>query len=96
MSEAGDQAAYARLCVSADGRRWADVSPPVARIEVEDHEYLTDQATIVLDDHVGLLADASFEHLRVRVTMGWQAQRAEIFEGEVASARPISSRRCSP
>jgi phage protein D len=92
MSEAGDQAAYARLCVSADGSRWVDVSAPVSKIDVEDHEYLTDQATIVLDDHVGLLADASFEHLRVRITLGWQAQRAEIFEGEVASSRPITQR----
>jgi phage protein D len=92
MSEAGDQAAYAGLSVSADGRRWVDVSAPVARIDVEDNEYLTDQATIVLDDHVGLLADVSFEHLRVRITLGWQAQRAEIFEGEVASSRPITQR----
>lgn len=87
----GEESAVAELLMSADGNQWRDISPPVQSVDVEDHDRLTDKATIVLDDNTGVLADASFEGLEVRLTMGWQAEKAGIFEGEVTSARVVAA-----
>ncbi|MFL6120433.1 hypothetical protein [Actinophytocola sp.] len=91
MSGPADETAVALLRVSADGRDWREVSPPVQSVDVEDHDRLTDKATIVLDDNTGVLADASFEGLEVRLTMGWQAEPATIFEGEIIGSRVIAA-----
>jgi hypothetical protein len=90
VSKPGDESAIAVLRVSADGATWVDVSAPVQSVDVEDHDRLTDKVVIVLDDNTGLLADASFEGLRVRVGMGWQAEQATVFEGVVTSARVLA------
>jgi len=85
-----DEAALGELLVSVDRRDWRDVSAPLQSIEVEDHDTLTDKATIVLDDHTGALAGVHFEGLYVRVALGWQAQSATIFEGEVTGNRVLA------
>ena len=90
MSTPADEAAVAELLVSADGSDWRDVSSPLQSVDVEDHDRLTDKATIVLDDNTGLLADASFEGLEIRVALGWQAEKETIFEGEVTGARVVA------
>ena len=82
-----DEVATAVLRVSADGADWRDVSPPLQSVDVEDHDRLTDKATVVLDDDTGLLAHASFEGLRVRVALGWHQEQRTIFEGDVTSSR---------
>lgn len=87
----GEDSAVAELKMSADGKDWRDVSPPVQSVDVEDHDRLTDKATIVLDDNTGILADASFEGLEVQLTMGWQAEKATIFEGVVTGTRVIAA-----
>ncbi|GAA4699549.1 hypothetical protein [Phytohabitans rumicis] len=90
MAEASDKSPVGEVEVSLDRTDWRDVSPPVQSIEIEDHDQLTDKATIVLDDHTGALAGAGFEGLFVRLTLGWQAQPAAIFEGEITSARVLA------
>ena len=91
MATPADEAAVAELHVSADGSDWRDVSAPLQSLDVEDHDRLTDKATIVLDDNTGLLGDASFEGLEVRLTLGWGPDDKEtIFEGVVTSARVIA------
>ncbi|MGY1694623.1 hypothetical protein ACI780_06870 [Geodermatophilus sp. SYSU D00814] len=90
MSSASDEAAIATLQVSADGSDWRDVSAPVRSVDIEDHDRLTDKATVVLDDDTGLLADLSFEGLVVRLAVGWQAEQAPIFEGVVTSTRVLA------
>ncbi|WP_432949912.1 hypothetical protein ACQPXM_17710 [Kribbella sp. CA-253562] len=91
MGTPGDETAVAELWMSVDGKDWRDVSSPVQSVDVEDHDRLTDKATVVLDDNTGVLADASFEGLEVRITLGWKAQRAKIFEGVVSAARVIAA-----
>ncbi|MEV0248484.1 hypothetical protein AB0H76_17935 [Nocardia sp. NPDC050712] len=86
-----EDTAIALLAMSADGKDWRDVSPPVASVDVEDHDRLTDKATVILDDNTGVLADASFEGLELRLTLGWQAHPAMIFEGVVSAARVIAA-----
>jgi hypothetical protein len=87
-----DEAAIGELWVSVDLRDWREVSGPLQSIEVEDHDTLTDKATIVLDDHTGALAGVHFEGLYVRVALGWQARSASatIFEGQVTGHRVLA------
>ena len=87
-----DESAAGGILVSADGSAWHEVSAPVSSIDVEDHEYLTDKATILLDDHTGVLAHASFEGLELRVRLGWNLDRQTIFEGVVTGARSVTQR----
>jgi hypothetical protein len=90
MSVPGDEAAVGQVEVSADGTDWRDISPTITSINVEDHDRLTDQAKIVLDDPMGILAHGSFEGLRVRIALGWMAEHATIFEGDVTAAKAIT------
>lgn len=90
MTDAHDEAAIGQVCVSADHSDWRDISPPVRSIDVEDHEFLTDKATIILDDHTGVLSHASFEGLEVRVVLGWNNEKATIFEGVVSGSRAVT------
>lgn len=91
MGGPGDDSAVAELSVSADGQDWRDVSPPIVSVDIEDHDRLTDKATVVLDDNTGVLADVSFEGVEVRLTLGWQAEKATIFEGVVTGSRVIAA-----
>ncbi|WP_326772965.1 hypothetical protein [Streptomyces sp. NBC_01445] len=93
MGDASDESTVAVFLVSADGKDWRDVSAPVRSIAVEDHDRLTDKAVVVLDDATGLLADAAFEGLQVRLTLGWRSQYATLFEGEIMSARVVAGAR---
>jgi phage protein D len=90
MSAPADESAIAELQVSVDGKDWRSVSAPLQSVDVEDHDRLTDKATVVLDDHTGVLADASFEGLVIRLTLGWGKEKDTIFEGVVTSARVIA------
>jgi phage protein D len=93
MASPQDETAFGEVTVSADGKNWRNVSPVAHSIDVEDHEFLTDKATILLDDHTGVLAHASFEGLELRVRLGPNETTSEtIFEGVVASARAVTSR----
>jgi hypothetical protein len=91
MSSASDEAAVGIVKVSADGKDWRDVSPPVTSIDIEDHEHLTDKASIVFDDQTGVLAHASMEGVRVRVRLGWQTEQVTVFEGIVTEGRSVTS-----
>jgi len=90
MSTPSDEAAVAQVLVSADGTDWRDISSVITSVNVEDHEMLTDQALIVIDDSMGILAHASFEGLKVQTTLGWVAEKATIFEGDVTAAKAIT------
>ncbi|MBE8516892.1 hypothetical protein ILP97_05070 [Amycolatopsis sp. H6(2020)] len=90
MAQPQDEAATAVVTMSADGTEWRDVSPPLASVEVEDDDRLTDKATIVFDDSTSVLAHLSFEGLFVRIAMGWRTETATIFEGVVSSARVLA------
>lgn len=78
------------VLVSADGSDWRDVTAPVYWINVEDDDRLTDKAVVVFDDTTGLLADASFEGLELRVAFGEPDRQTYIFEGVVAGSRVLA------
>ncbi|GAB2679004.1 hypothetical protein [Nocardia goodfellowii] len=86
-------AVTATVLVSADGTDWRDVSAPLAAVTVEDDDRITDQAVIRFDDSTGVLADASFEGLEVRVGFGASATPTYIFEGVVMAARMLAAPR---
>lgn len=90
MAKSGDDAAFVDFQVSVDGDKWVGVSSAVQSVDVEDHDRLTDKAVIVLDDSTGMLAHASFEGLLTRVTLGWQAEHAAVFEGIINSSRVLA------
>jgi hypothetical protein len=81
----------ATVLVSADGSDWRDVSAPVYAVNVEDDDRLTDKAVIRLDDNTGVLANASFEGLELRVAFGEPDHRTYIFEGVVVSSRVLAT-----
>ncbi|MFC9894497.1 hypothetical protein ACFVMC_12450 [Nocardia sp. NPDC127579] len=86
-------AATARVLVSADGSDWRDISAPLVAVTVEDDDRITDQAVIRLDDSTGVLADASFEGLEVRVGFGETSMPTFVFEGVVMAARMLAAPR---
>lgn len=77
----------ATVLVSADGADWRDVSAPVYWVNVEDDDRLTDKVVVRFEDTTGLLADASFEGLEVRIALGDNDNRTYVFEGAVTGAR---------
>ncbi|WP_046733775.1 hypothetical protein [Streptomyces humi] len=81
-----NRAAYATVQVGLDPRELHDVTVPVWSITVEDHDRLTDEAKVVLDDPTGVLAHALFEGLVIRIDMGRRMQHAPLFEGVVVSS----------
>jgi len=87
----GAPAVAATVLVSADGSDWRDVSAPVFAVNVEDDDRLTDKAVIRLDDSTGVLADAAFEGLELRVAFGDPDHQTYVFEGVVASSRVLAT-----
>ncbi|MFN7997428.1 MAG: hypothetical protein U0Q18_27675 [Bryobacteraceae bacterium] len=69
--------------VNIGGVDWDDA---VASVEVEDHDRLIDQATILLRDRVGASHDVVAQGQRVKIEMGWDDSHAVIFEGIVQRA----------
>lgn len=92
MAKQNDTTPACQLSMSADGKDWRDLTPPLRSVDVEDHDRLTDKATIVFDDPGGALAHASFEGLTVRVALGWGDRTVTIFEGVIAGHRVIATR----
>ncbi|HEX5368531.1 MAG TPA: hypothetical protein VFY10_03870 [Dehalococcoidia bacterium] len=90
MSAVKSDTAAAQVLVSVDGKDWRDISSPLQSVEIEDHDSLTDQAKLVLDDNTGLLAHASFEGLLIRVGLGYGSTTPLIFEGIITAARIIT------
>jgi hypothetical protein len=90
MAQASDDAAFIDFQVSVKGDKWVGVSSAVQSVDVEDHDRLTDKAVIVLDDSTGMLSHASFEGLLTRVTLGWRAENAAVFEGIINSSRMLA------
>jgi hypothetical protein len=83
--------ATATVLVSADGSDWRDVSAPLYWVNVEDDDRLTDKAVVRLDDTTGVLADASFEGLELRVAFGEYDHQTYIFEGVVTRSRVFAT-----
>ncbi len=81
----------ATVLVSADGADWRDVTAPVYQVNVEDDDRLTDKAVVRLDDSTGMLADASFEGLEMRIALGDNDMRTYIFEGVVIGATVLAT-----
>ncbi|MFF3450534.1 hypothetical protein ACFYXJ_25720 [Streptomyces sp. NPDC002667] len=81
-----NRAAFVTVRIGTGPADLADVTVPVRSVAVEDHDRLTDEAKVVLDDPSGVLAHASFEGLVVQLTMGRLMQHAALFEGVVVSA----------
>jgi phage protein D len=90
MTDAKANTAAARIEISVDGKDWRDISPPLQSLEIEDHDSLTDQAKLVLDDNTGLLANASFEGLLIRIGVGYGEKTPLIFEGVITAARIVT------
>ena len=90
MSAVKNDTAAAQVLVSADGKDWRDITAPLQSLEIEDHDTLTDQAKLVLDDNTGLLAHASFEGLLIRLGLGYGNTTPLIFEGVITAARIIT------
>ena len=59
---------------------WDDA---VASIEVEDHDRLIDQTTVVLRDHIGAHHDVVAPGQRMKVELGWKGASSVLFEGTV-------------
>jgi phage protein D len=90
MTDVKDDKAAAQVLVSADGKDWRDITSPLQSVEIEDHDTLTDQAKLVLDDNTGLLSHASFEGLLIRIGLGYGTKTPLIFEGLITGARIIT------
>jgi phage protein D len=60
-----------------------DISADVRSLDVEDHDRLTDQATIVLNDPSMTTAEVPREGQRVLIELGWSCAHAVVFEGVV-------------
>jgi phage protein D len=91
MADIKSDSANAQILVSADGKKWHDITAPLQSIEIEDHDTLTDQAKVILDDNTGLLSHASYEGLRMRLGLGYGASTQLIFEGEITAARIVTT-----
>ena len=86
-----DEAATAIVTVSADGTRFVDISAPITSVDIEDHDRLSDKATVIFDDHTAMLAQLSFEGLHVRIGLGWYAETQMIFEGIVTESKVLAT-----
>jgi phage protein D len=91
MADVKSDSANAQLLVSADGKKWHGITAPLQSIEIEDHDTLTDQAKVVLDDNTGLLSHASYEGLRMRTGLGYGTSTKLIFEGVITAARIVTT-----
>jgi phage protein D len=60
-----------------------DITADVRSVDVEDHDRLTDQATIVLHDPSMTAAEVPREGQRVVIELGWSCAHAVVFEGIV-------------
>ncbi|MFF3407477.1 hypothetical protein ACFYW8_14985 [Streptomyces sp. NPDC002742] len=85
-----NRAPFATVRIGTGPGDLADVTVPVRSVAVEDHDRLTDEAKVVLDDPTGVLAHALFEGLVVRLDLGRQMQHAALFEGVVVSSRVLA------
>ncbi|ONI92917.1 hypothetical protein ALI22I_01185 [Saccharothrix sp. ALI-22-I] len=86
-----ENVATATVLVSADGSDWRDVSAPLHSLNVEDDDRLTDKAIVRFADTTGLLADASFEGLELRVALDESGGPTFIFEGVVTASRIVAT-----
>lgn len=78
-----DERAYAMVRVEG-----ADVSAQVWSIDVEDVDRGSDKATLVMDDPDSTNADALREGLSLTIELGWETERAAVFEGCVQRVEP--------
>jgi hypothetical protein len=55
----------------------------VERVEVEDDDRLIDKALVVFDDPAGVATATMLEQRRIVIELGWDSERARVFEGLV-------------
>lgn len=60
-----------------------DITADVRAVDVEDHDRLIDQATIVLNDPSMTAAEVPREGQHVLIELGWSSAHAVVFEGVV-------------
>src|SRR5262249_53878220 len=60
-----------------------DITADVRSVNVEDHDRLTDEATIVLKSPSMTTAEVPREGQRVLIDLGWNCAHAVVFEGVV-------------
>ncbi len=85
-----DERAYAMVRVEG-----ADVSDQVWSIDVEDVDRGSDKATLVMDDPNSTNADALREGLSLTIELGWETERAAVFEGCLRQRRPRCRQRAT-
>ena len=66
-----------------NGSQSYDLTRGVQSVTVEDHDRLADKATVVLNDSIGVSADAFQNGQEIKVDMGWASEHAVVFEGVI-------------
>jgi hypothetical protein len=72
-----DERAYAKVMIE----KQADLKDQVWSINVEDYDRAIDKATLVMDDPGSTNSDVLREGAFISIEMGWESERAAMFEG---------------
>lgn len=80
-----DERAFARIRLES-----IDISDQVWSVDVEDVDRGSDKATLVMDDPDSTNSDALREGAFVAIELGWESERAAVFEGCVRSVEPAA------
>jgi hypothetical protein len=81
-----DERAFAKVTLEKKG----SITDQVWRIDVEDYDRVIDKATLVLDDPGSTNASLLAPGLFVSIEMGWESERAAMFEGLVTRVEPVA------
>jgi hypothetical protein len=70
---------------------FADLTPSLRSVEIEDNDRLADKATIVLGDPQGFTREGVRRGLQIVVDVGWQDEHTPIFHGKISTVGDSSS-----
>lgn len=82
-----DERAFAKVMLE----KKADLRDQVWSINVEDYDRAIDKATLVMDDPGSTNSDVLREGALVSIEMGWESERAAVFEGLVTHVEPSAA-----
>jgi len=69
---------------------FADISPQVISVDIEDIDRGTDKATVIVADQAHVNAEAIREGTEVRIEMGWESEHALLFIGVIRRTEALA------
>lgn len=78
-----------KVIFGEDGQKGLDVTKSVVRLEIEDHDRLVDEVTVVMDDGFSLASQHIYKHQPVHVYLGYDAKPTKMFVGTVLTVSGV-------